>query len=295
MTCPRCRAEIKGRPDAAGVVVCPACKAQLKVKVPGSMPPTPVGNITLPPGVRAPVPAPEKAAPASPAAATPAPKPPLATPTRSLGPAPAAARVEAGAAPSVPPTVPPPPAATPASLDDVLGEVKAVRGLQVEILSMLKAMASVHSASPAAPPPDTEEGFAPPPPTPVRSRRRKTVLVIDDDEQTRKAAAAALEQAEVPVRTVSDGNSGLEAMAAERPDVVVLELGMGGRMAGKDVVNLIKATMEWVDIPIVLYTRMAVDGQKEARLVHGADELVPKGAGAPEILVARVIALFRRG
>ena len=251
MNCPRCRAEVKGRPDAAGVIVCPACNAQLKVRNPGSMPPTPVGNVTLPPGVRAPVPSPGKSAPA------------------------AAAPIAA------------------ASLDDVLGEVKAVRGLQVEILSMLKAMASVTSGA-SGPPPETDDPYAPPVPA-VRTRRRKTVLVIDDDAETRAAAVAALEQAEVPVRTAADGTSGLEAMAAERPDVVVLELGMAGRMAGKDVVNMIKATMDWVDIPIVLYTRVAVDGQKETRLVHGADELVPKAPGAPEALVARVIALFRRG
>ena len=157
---------------------------------------------------------------------------------------------------------------------------------------MIKAMASVNSS---APPPETDDAFAPPPPSAVRTRRRKTVLVIDDDEQTRKAAGAALEQAEVPVRTAPDGGSGLEAMASERPDVVVLELGMAGRMAGKDVVNMIKATMEWVDIPIVLYTRVPIESQKEARITHGADEIVPKGPGAPEALVARVIALFRRG
>ena len=37
-------------------------------------------------------------------------------------------------------------------------------------------------------------------------------------------------------------------------------------MAGKDVVNMIKATMEWVDIPIVLYTRAAIANQKDARI-----------------------------
>jgi two-component system KDP operon response regulator KdpE len=173
-----------------------------------------------------------------------------------------------------------------------MSELRALRGLQLEILSMLKAMASVSSEP--VPGPASEDAFAPPAPA-VRSRHRKSVLVMDDDEQTRKAAVRALEQAEVPVRGVADGNAGLEAMAGERPDVVVLELGMGGRMAGKDVVNMIKATMEWVDIPIVLYTRVAVESQKEARLVHGADELVPKAAGSPEALVARVIALFRRG
>jgi CheY-like chemotaxis protein len=280
--CPRCRADFNAPPDAAGVIVCPSCKAQLKLKSPGSMAPTAVGNITLPAGVRPPVQPPAKASDA-PAGSKPRAEMPTARMTvQPKGTASAAS--SAAALPASP--------AAPASLDDVMGELKALRGLQVEILSMLKAMASVSAHSPM---PAEEEPFAPPAAPTVRSRRRKTVLVMDDDEHTRKAAVAALEQAEVPVRAVADGNAGLEAMAAERPDVVALELGMAGRMAGKDVVNMIKATMEWVDIPIVLYTRIAVDGQKEARLVHGADELVPKGAGAPEALVARVIALFRRG
>jgi hypothetical protein len=66
-------------------------------------------------------------------------------------------------------------------------------------------------------------------------------------------------------------------------------------MGGKDVVNVIKATMEWVDIPIVLYTRLPIASQKEARQIHGADELVPKGLNGVDALVMRVIALFRRG
>jgi CheY-like chemotaxis protein len=253
MNCPRCRAAVPGRPDAAGVIVCPACKAQLKVRNAGSGT-TAAGSVTLPAGVRPPVAGPGKAA------AVPA---------------------------------PPAPPAAPASLDGVMGELKALRGLQIEILSMLKAMASVASVAPV--PSETDDPFAGAPPPPVRTRRRKTVLVMDDDAETRAAAVAALEQAEVPVRTAAEGNAGLEAMAAERPDVVVLELGMAGRMAGKDIVNMIKATMDWVDIPIVLYTRVPVENQKEARITHGADEVVPKGPGAAEVLVARVIALFRRG
>jgi DNA-binding response OmpR family regulator len=52
--------------------------------------------------------------------------------------------------------------------------------------------------------------------------------------------------------------------------------------------------MEWVDIPIVLWTRESVKNQKEARQVHGADEVVAKSNGAAA-LVARVITIFRRG
>jgi len=51
--------------------------------------------------------------------------------------------------------------------------------------------------------------------------------------------------------------------------------------------------MEWVDIPIILWTREPVAGLREARQLHGADELVAKAAGAAA-LVARVITLFRR-
>jgi DNA-binding response OmpR family regulator len=127
---------------------------------------------------------------------------------------------------------------------------------------------------------------------PVRSRRRKSVLLIDDDPASTSAAVAALEAAEVPVAVADDGNRAIAAIAQEKPDVIALELDMKGAMAGKDVVNMIKATMEWVDIPIVLYTRLPIASQKDAR-IHGADELVMKTEG-PAALVARVISLFRK-
>ena len=118
-------------------------------------------------------------------------------------------------------------------------------------------------------------------------------MLVDDDPQTREAAVAELQHAEVPVRAFDDGNAALSAIAEEKPDVIVLELGTGGDMGGKDLVNFVKATMEWVDIPIILWTREPVASQKEARQIHGADEVVPKSGGAAA-LVARVITVFRR-
>ena len=191
------------------------------------------------------------------------------------------------------PDAPAPETALSDALRHVLGEIRVVRQTQEQILALLQAQAR------ATPPGDADDeapfaGLAVGE-TPVRSRRRKSVLLIDDDAHTRQEALDALQAAEVPARAVSDGNAALGAIAEERPDVVVLELGMGGSMAGKDVVNVIKATMEWVDIPIVLYTRLPIASQKEARQLHGADELVPKGPTGADALVVRVIALFRRG
>jgi len=268
MKCPRCKATVTGAPDATGLILCLGCGARLRSR----------------PAAKAAVPHPAAAETdglvAAPAEAPPAAKPRAREP-RSVA--------KAGAE-----TLPPVPARVeaPSELETVLGEIRALRAVQDEILSLLKERSAETDGAAAAMGPDDT---VPPPASAVRSRRRKAVLLIDDDEQSRAAAVQALEQAEVPVRTAPDGNAGLAAVAQEKPDVVILELGIDGAMSGKDFVNMVKATMEWVDLPIVLYTRMPIEGQKEARIIHGADELVPKGAGAPEALVQRVIGLFRKG
>jgi CheY-like chemotaxis protein len=190
------------------------------------------------------------------------------------------------------------------SLDALLEEIRAVRRTQDEILALLRARPSRDDEDSSEDDPFGGFGQETPvsgipvvtsaAPAAVRTRRRKSVLLLDDDDASRNATVAALERAEVPVRAFKDGNAGVQALAEERADVLVLELGMGGAMGGKDVVNLVKATMEWVDIPIVLHTRLPVQGQKEARTIHGADEFVPKAEGSEEALVARVIQVFRR-
>jgi CheY-like chemotaxis protein len=187
------------------------------------------------------------------------------------------------------------PPTAPGDLEGLFEEIRAVRVTQDEILVLLKERLADGMRPPLGNASmDPDDPVTTPAPT-VRSRRRKTVLIIDDDPSTRIAALQALEHAEVPTRTAPDGSAGLAAIAHEKPDVIVLELGIDGAMSGKDVVNMVKATMEWVDVPIVLYTRVPIESQKEARTIHGADELVPKGPDAADLLVARIIGLFRKG
>jgi CheY-like chemotaxis protein len=173
------------------------------------------------------------------------------------------------------------------TLDLLLNEMRVVRSVQEEILAALRLAAT--AAVPAVPIAEETPAL-----TPIRVRRRKTVVLIDDDAKTREAAVAELHQSDVPVRACADGKAGLAAIAEEKPDVIVLEQAMEGETGGRDVINMIKATIEWVDIPIVLWTREEVASQKDARLIHGADEVVLKSAG-PQALLARVITVFRRG
>jgi CheY-like chemotaxis protein len=129
----------------------------------------------------------------------------------------------------------------------------------------------------------------------VRKRsRRKSVLIIDDDDEARRTTEAAFAAAQVPVRAFADGRAAMTAIAEQKPDVIILELGLSEPMTGRDVINMIKATMEWVDIPIVLYTRLPIESQQEACTIHSADDLVPKGSTNAETLVARAIQIFQR-
>jgi CheY-like chemotaxis protein len=278
MKCPRCQNAFNATPDATGIVICPGCGSRLRTRpaaAPGAGPAETPG-----PGAAGPRPAP-------------APKPPAPVPGPSLVKTSPVAVPAAAPAPLRGPS--PDPAAT---LDAVLQEIRALREGQEEVLELLRRPAAggagrgfAEDSSFAA---LGEERPAPAAPA-VRSRRRKTVLLIDDDPQALAAAVEALGRAEVPVRTATEGNASLAMIAEEKPDVIVMELGLTGSMAGKDVINMIKATMEWVDVPIVLYTRMPIESQREARQIHGADEYVLKGPGSADAMVARVIAIFRKG
>lgn len=305
MKCPKCKVAVTSAPDASGLIICQKCGARLRTRTgsetvmapssaltgsgaetlpPGKLKAGRAGAETLPPGGAGARPGSETlAAPDSVAPRTEAP----------------AAEPKPSEAPPEPPSDAPPPA--PGGLEGLFAELRAVRAAQDEILALLKERLAGAAGGPAAATgADAPLGADDTGPTPalvsaVRSRRRKTVLLIDDDPSSRIAALQALEHAEVPTRTAQDGSAGLAAIAQEKPDVIVLELGIDGAMSGKDVVNMVKATMEWVDVPIVLYTRVPIESQKEARIIHGADELVPKGPDGANLLVARVIGLFRKG
>jgi CheY-like chemotaxis protein len=291
MKCPRCQSGIESNPDPAGFMVCPGCGARLRrtsaqtaQAVPASVQ---AGAMTLPPS-DGPL-GPRRVSP-KPATPTPAGKVTAAAPRRVGDDTARVAKAAAAAAIAAPFTAPAANApATASAVDTILAEVRAVRRMQEEILEMLRGRAESGSGPAAGN--DDFEGMREPA---VRSSRRKRVLLVDDDEATRGVVESVLTGGEVPCTVVGDGNSALASIARDKPDVIVLELGIAGAMAGKDVVNMIKATMEWVDIPIILYTRVPMEGQKEARQIHGADDYVAKGPGGPEAVLAKAIAFFRK-
>jgi two-component system, OmpR family, KDP operon response regulator KdpE len=115
------------------------------------------------------------------------------------------------------------------------------------------------------------------------------VLVIDDEEPILRALRINLTARQYQVSTAADGTSGLAAMARDRPDVLILDLGLPD-MDGTEVIRGVRG---WTSTPIIVLSAWGQESQKVAALDAGADDYVTKPFGMDELL-ARLRAAVRR-
>jgi DNA-binding response OmpR family regulator len=120
------------------------------------------------------------------------------------------------------------------------------------------------------------------------------VLVVEDDDDIRGLVAFRLARAGVAVHQASDGESGLAAVAAIRPDVVLLDWMMPG-IDGLEVCRRLRADPATAGLPVVLLTARAREADAERGLAAGADAYVAKPFSQPELLEAIRTALAARG
>jgi two-component system KDP operon response regulator KdpE len=115
------------------------------------------------------------------------------------------------------------------------------------------------------------------------------VLVIDDEPSILRALRINLTARNYDVSTASDGASGLAAVSRDRPDVLILDLGLPD-MDGTDVIHGVRG---WTSTPIIVLSVWGQEYQKVAALDAGADDYVTKPFGMDELL-ARLRAAVRR-
>jgi two-component system, OmpR family, alkaline phosphatase synthesis response regulator PhoP len=117
----------------------------------------------------------------------------------------------------------------------------------------------------------------------------KTVLVVDDEPKIVQLARDYLEHAGFAVVSASDGPGALARARAERPDLVVLDLGLP-TLDGLDVARALRRDSS---VPIVILSGRDEETDKLVGLELGADDYVTKPF-SPKELVARVRAVLRR-
>jgi two-component system KDP operon response regulator KdpE len=115
------------------------------------------------------------------------------------------------------------------------------------------------------------------------------VLVIDDEAAILHALRINLTARQYEVSTAADGAAGLAAMARDRPDVLILDLGL----PDMDGTEVIKGVRGWTATPIIVLSAWGQESQKVAALDAGADDYVTKPFGMDELL-ARLRAAVRR-
>jgi DNA-binding response OmpR family regulator len=115
------------------------------------------------------------------------------------------------------------------------------------------------------------------------------LLLVEDDEAIRRSLTRGLVEPGATVSTASTAVEAIQALSVEKPDAVVLDLGLPD-LDGADVLALIRAQS---DLPVLIAT--ARDGDREmVRLLDaGADDYLVKPFSAAQAM-ARVRAVLRR-
>jgi two-component system, OmpR family, KDP operon response regulator KdpE len=116
-----------------------------------------------------------------------------------------------------------------------------------------------------------------------------TILIIDDEPQIRRAVRNALSDDDVRVVEAATGSAGLDIAAAERPSLVILDLGLPD-VSGLDVCRQLRS---WSSAPVIVLSARHSDQEKVALLDAGADDYMTKPFSTVE-LQARVRAQLRR-
>lgn len=114
-------------------------------------------------------------------------------------------------------------------------------------------------------------------------------LLVEDERQIRRFMRSALESEGWRVAESDTAQSGLQAAGAQRPDLVLLDLGL----PDMDGVEFIRDLRGWSQSPVIIVSARAHERDKIQALDAGADDYLIKPFGVGELL-ARARAVLRR-
>ncbi len=117
----------------------------------------------------------------------------------------------------------------------------------------------------------------------------KSILIVEDEQKIVTLVQDYLANAGFRSTSAADGRAALQKARDERPDLVVLDLGLP-QMDGLDV---IRALRKESDVPIIVLTARSEESDKLVGLELGADDYITKPF-SPKELVARVRTVLRR-
>ncbi len=115
------------------------------------------------------------------------------------------------------------------------------------------------------------------------------ILIVDDEPNILATVAPLLRARGYEVFSAMSGRAALEAVEQDKPDLIVLDLGL----PDIDGVEVCRQVRETLNVPILVLSARGAEGDKVGALDAGADDYVTKPFGAEELL-ARIRAALRR-
>ncbi|WP_297800385.1 response regulator [Arenimonas sp. GDDSR-1] len=122
----------------------------------------------------------------------------------------------------------------------------------------------------------------------MQNPKEMRILIVDDEPQIRRFLGISLRAQGYKVIEAENGHSGLELLATNGADLVILDLGLPD-LDGLDVLREMRA---WSGTPIVVLSVRSTEPEKVLALDAGANDYVTKPFGVQE-LSARIRALLR--
>lgn len=116
---------------------------------------------------------------------------------------------------------------------------------------------------------------------------RYKILIVDDESQIRRLLRISLEANQFKVSDVGTGKEGLVSVTMNRPDVILLDLGL----PDEDGLEILKKLREWSTVPVIVLTVEDSEPIKVRALDLGADDYVTKPFNTAELLARIRVAI----
>ena len=120
----------------------------------------------------------------------------------------------------------------------------------------------------------------------------RQILIVEDEQPIREMIAFALRRAGFEVREAGNSQDARVRLADDRPDLLLVDW-MLPDMSGLELTRLIKRDPATRDLPIIMLTARATEGDKVTALDGGADDYMTKPF-SPRELLSRINAVLRR-
>lgn len=121
----------------------------------------------------------------------------------------------------------------------------------------------------------------------------KTILVIDDNDDVRSIVTSVLRNFGFTVREAVSGESGIQMVLEEKPDLIISDVRMPG-MDGHHLLSAIRELQSTASIPVILMTGCGSHDDFRRGMVCGADDYLSKPFTPDELVEAVLSRLIRQ-